>query len=140
MTDADIPSGYGIWDRTSAFLDLIGPIYISRVNGFRLALHLDRRHVNRRGFAHGGLLTSVADVALGYAGALSSDPPTPLVTVNLSVDFISSAKLGSLVEFTAQAAQAAHVGSRLAFVNGNILADGRLVARTSAVFAVHKSP
>ncbi|WP_375428938.1 PaaI family thioesterase [uncultured Sphingomonas sp.] len=129
----ETPNGYVVWDRTSPFLDLIGPIYIRREANIALALRLDERHVNRRGFAHGGLLTSVADVALGYAGALTTDPPTALVTVNLSVDFISSAKLGAWVEFTSEPPR---VGSRLAFANGAILADGRAVARTSAVFAV----
>ena len=65
--------------RTSPALDLVGPLYC-------------------RGTVHGGILATLADVALGYAMAFASDPPRSLVTANLTLDFAGTAKMGEWLE------------------------------------------
>lgn len=88
---------------------------------------------NARGTVHGGILATLADVALGYATAFSSTPPANLVTANLALDFTGTAAIGDWLE--------AHVdvqkrGSRLAFANCYITANEQRIARASAVFLV----
>jgi len=129
----EIPSGFAPLFRTSPFLEATGPFYFRRV-GERLitGLRVLEKHANARGFAHGGLLMTLADIALGYSLAYREDPPASFVTATLSADFAGSAKLGDWVE--------AHVdiqksGTRLAFANAYLVVDGERILRASAVFA-----
>ena len=130
----DVPQGFAPLFRTSPVLDLVGPLYF-RGEGAQLALGLraEAKHCNSRGTVHGGILATLADVALGYTMAFSTDPPGRLVTANLSIDYAGTAKPGDWLE--------AHVdiqkqGSRLSFANCYILVDGQRIVRASAVFAV----
>lgn len=129
-----IPEGFTRLTRTSPVLDLIGPLYC-RGEGANLVLGLraETKHCNTRRSVHGGILATLADVALGYATALSSTPPVAMVTANLSLDFAGTAEVGDWLE--------AHVdiqkkGSRLSFANCYVLSEGRRIVRASAVFLV----
>ena len=130
----DVPPGFRPLFRTSPVLDLIGPLYC-RGEGPSLvvALRVEGKHCNARGTIHGGILATLADVALGYTMAFSSTPPTGLVTSNLSLDFAGTAKVGDWIE--------AHVdiqkqGSRLSFANCYITVGEERIVRASAVFLV----
>src|SRR6185437_3084068 len=74
MTDA--PDGFSPLFRTSPFLDAVGPFYYRR-DGERLVIGLRvlEKHANARGAAHGGLLMTLADIALGYNTAYRENPP-----------------------------------------------------------------
>jgi len=96
-----------------------------------IGLRIAQKHANARGFAHGGLLVTLADIALGYQTAFGQDPPAGLITANLTADFAGAAKVGDWVE--------AHVdvqklGSRLAFANAFLVVDDERIVRASAVF------
>lgn len=134
----DIPAGYVPLARTSPVLDLLGPFY-SKGQGADLSigLHVEARHCNARGTLHGGILATLADVALGYATAFASDPPVPLVTANLSLDFAGAAKVG---DWIATSVDVQKQGSRLAFANCYIEAGGQRIVRASAVFLVTDLP
>jgi acyl-coenzyme A thioesterase 13 len=134
----DIPAGYAPLARTSPVLDLLGPLY-SKGQGADLCvgLRVEAKHCNARGALHGGILATLADVALGYATAFASDPPVPLVTANLSLDFAGSAKVGDWIEATVDVQKR---GSRLAFANCYIDCDGQRIVRASAVFLVTELP
>ena len=130
----DVPAEFQPLYRNSPFLDLIGPLF-SRGEGRDrvLGLRAQEKHCNSRGSVHGGILATLADVALGYTMAFSSDPPGRLVTANLSVDYAGTAKAGDWLE--------AHVdvqkqGSRLSFANCYIVVAGERIVRASAVCAV----
>lgn len=75
------PDGFGALKRTSPLIELIGPVW-SRSTGtdLELAMRIDGRHVNARGYAHGGVLATLVDIALGYAASSSQDPPAQLTT------------------------------------------------------------
>jgi uncharacterized protein (TIGR00369 family) len=130
----DIPADFKPLFRTSPVLDLIGPLFC-RGDGpdLVIGLRVEAKHCNARGTVHGGILATLADVALGYALASSTNPPSSLVTANLSLDFAGTAKVGDWME--------AHVdiqkqGSRLAFANCYITVGGQRIVRASAVFLV----
>lgn len=120
--------------RSSPVIDLIGPVY-SRGEGadLVLALRVEAKHCNMRGTLHGGILATLADVALGYAIAFSTTPPTGLVTANLSLDFAGTAKIGDWLEARVDVQKK---GSRLAFANCYISAGEQRIVRASAVFVV----
>jgi uncharacterized protein (TIGR00369 family) len=91
-----------------------------------------KKHTNARGFAHGGVLLTLADVALGYAAEDSVDPAARLITASISADFAGSAKLGDWVEARVDVQR---VGGRMAFANTYLYIGERRVVRASAVFA-----
>src|SRR2546422_10287220 len=81
-----VPHGFKPLERSSPVIEMIGPVY-SRGEGadLVLALRAERKHCNMRGTVHGGILATLADVALGYSLAFSTQPPTAAGTANLSL-------------------------------------------------------
>jgi uncharacterized protein (TIGR00369 family) len=95
-------------------------------------MHVDRPPCNSRGNAHGGLISALADNAMGIACvAASVSQGGGAVTVQLSVDFVGSIDLGQWLEIMAAPTK---LGRTLAFAEARITADGELVARATAVF------
>ncbi|HUE90806.1 PaaI family thioesterase [Pseudomonas sp.] len=120
--------------RSSPFLDLLGPIYNKTcAAGLIIGLRAEAKHCNARGLVHGGVLSSLADIALGYNTAFAEDPPTPMVTASLSIDYAGAAHLGDWIEVTTEVQK---VGKRLAFANCYFAVAGVRIARASAVFSV----
>ena len=90
--NATVPEGFAPLFRTSPFLDMLGPFFYRPVErGFIIGLRVREKHCNARGVAHGGLLLTIADMAIGYTAEASADPPIRLTTVNISADFEQSA-------------------------------------------------
>ena len=130
----NVPPGFKPLFRTSPVLDLIGPIYsLGEGKNLVLGLRAEVKHCNARGTVHGGMLATLADVALGYTMAFSSDPPAGLVTANLSLDFAGTAKAGDWLETHVDIQKQ---GSRLSFANCYIFVEGQRIVRASAVFLV----
>ena len=129
-----VPEGYQPLFRSSPYVELIGPLY-SRGEGaaLQIGLRAERKHCNQRGTVHGGILATLADIALGYAMAFATKPPTNLVTANLSLDFAGAAREGDWLE---TGVDIQRQGSRLAFGNCYISRDGERIVRASAVFLV----
>jgi uncharacterized protein (TIGR00369 family) len=130
----ELPAGFQPLFRSSPVIDLIGPVY-SRGEGKDLVIGLraDQKHCNMRGTVHGGILATIADVALGYAIAFSTQPPTGLVTASLTLDFAGTARVGDWLETRVDVQKK---GGRLAFANCYISVGESRVVRASAVFAV----
>ncbi len=128
------PQGFKPLARKSPAIELIGPLY-SRGEGASLVLGLraERKHCNLRGSVHGGILATLADVALGYSLAFSTEPPTAAITANLSLDFAGAAKEGDWIEARIDFHK---LGTRLAFGNCYLTVGETRIARASAVFLV----
>src|SRR5260370_22287540 len=120
--------------RTSPFLDTVGPFFYRKEadGGFVVGLRVLPKHANARGGAHGGLLLTLIDVALGYRAAFSQDPPAALTTASICADFAGTAKLGDWVEAHVDVQK---VGNRLAFANAFLMVNGERPVRASAVFS-----
>jgi len=86
-----------------------------------------------RGTVHGGVLAALADIALGYAMAFATTPPTGLVTANLTLDYAGAAREGDWLEARVDIQKQ---GSRLAFGNCYITRGEERIVRASAVFLV----
>ena len=130
----DVPEGFQPLFRTSPVLELIGPLY-GRGKGADLVvgLRVEAKHCNARGTIHGGILATLADVAIGYAIAFSTDPPTGAVTTNLSLDYAGTAKIGDWVESRVDIHKR---GSRVAFGNCYLCVGEERIVRASAVFLI----
>ena len=134
----DAPEGWAPLFRTSPFLDAIGPFHQREsADGFIVGLRIQPKHANARGLAHGGVLMTLADIALGYRSAFSVDPPASLTTASVTTDFAGSAKVGDWLEAHVEVQK---VGGRLAFANAWLVVDGQRIARASAVFARNSGP
>jgi len=128
----DAPDGFAPLFRTSPFLDVLGPFYHRRDGrALILGVRIAEKPCNARGTAHGWLLMTLADIALGYSLAYAEDPPASLTTANLSVDFAGSAKLGDWLEARTDIQK---LGGRLAFANAYLSVGEERIVRASAVF------
>ena len=129
------PEGFHPVTRRSGFLDLIGPLHVddtdprAPVYGLRVREH----HVNSRGGVHGGVLTTLADVALGYGTLAAHGDVLALVTASLTIDYTGTAGVGDWLEARTTLKR---MGSRLAFAGCEITTGDRAVASCSGVFSV----
>ena len=98
-----------------------------------LGLRAGLAHTNSRGFVHGGLISALADNAMGLSCARTLGDVASLVTVNLTVDFLGSALEGQWLEFDTVFVKP---GSTLCFTQAFVTADGQPCARANAVFRV----
>lgn len=126
------PPGFERHARKSPLTAPWEPLY-ARTAGDRMILGLraGQAHTNSRGFVHGGLITALADNAMGLSCARTLGAAGGLVTVNLSVDFLASALLGQWLEFDTVFVKP---GRTLSFAQAFVTADGRPCARANAVF------
>ena len=131
MTDA-IPPGFMPHFRKSGLTDPWEPLY-SRNTGDAVFMGLwaGPAHSNSRGFVHGGLITALADNAMGLSCTLSLKGATGFVTVGLAVDFIASAQQGQWLEIRPTVLK---IGKSLCFASATVHADEALVARANATF------
>lgn len=130
------PAGFVPHTRRSPLTEPWEPLF-AREQGtaLQLGLWLRPAHCNGRGFAHGGLLSALADNAMGLsavraaqAGGLTAQGA---VTVSLALDFIGSGQVGQWLEVRPVVLKA---GRTLAFVECHLLGDDQMVARGSATF------
>src|SRR6202140_5515623 len=91
----DIPEGFERQSRRSPLTDPWEPIYSRQTpDASVLGLRLATPHTNARGFVHGGLIAAMTDKAMGHSCAHKMRGAHSLVTVGMSIDFISSAEVG----------------------------------------------
>ncbi len=129
-----VPEGFEPIFRSSPYLDLLGPIFNKKTDrGLIIGLRAEQKHCNARGLVHGGVFSSLADVALGYNAAFQDDQPVPMVTASLTIDYAGSAKLGEWIEIFTDVHK---VGKSLAFANCYFSVNAKRIVRASGVFGV----
>jgi uncharacterized protein (TIGR00369 family) len=129
-----VPEGFVPHTRRSGLTDPWQPIYARRSSrGVSLGIRADAAHANSRGLVHGGLITALADNAMGLSCGEQLHNADGLVTVSLSVDFVGTAKVGQWVEICPEVIR---IGSSLCFASALVLADDSVCARASGVFKV----
>lgn len=67
----------------------------------RFAIRVEAQHCNGRGLAHGGFLSTLADVAAAYTLAPLLPAEASLVTTALRVDYVAAVRAGDFLESTA---------------------------------------
>ncbi len=132
----DVPDGFVRHDRKSPLTEPWEPLY-RRLSGDTviLGLRAGAAHTNSRGFVHGGLLSALADNAMGLSCARRLGDGASLVTVNLTLDFLGPALTGQWLEFDTVFVKP---GGTLCFTQAFVTADGQPCARANGVFRVVK--
>jgi uncharacterized protein (TIGR00369 family) len=127
-----VPSGFEPFEGGGEFLELVGPVYARGDGDERVfGMCVEERHRNVAGVAHGGLLATLVDFALGRA--INSAAEEDAVTVSLTTDYLGPAKPGDWLEAHTEVER---VGGRLAFADCSLTVEGREITRGRAVFAV----
>jgi uncharacterized protein (TIGR00369 family) len=128
------PEGFQPHYRKSPLTDPWEPLYSRRTgDALQLGLRIAQAHTNSRGFAHGGLVSALADNAMGLSCGLALDGGGGLLTVNLALDFLSVAKIGQWLQVEPTVVKR---GKSLCFASALVTADGKPCARASATFQV----
>ena len=129
------PAGFQPLPAASPFNQLMGPLRAKRGEGsISLGLRVARKHCNSRGICHGGVLATLADLALGYGMiAKMGGARGGFVTAHLAVDYAGAAAIGDWLHSEVEVQR---VGSRLAFANGYLCAGAKRIVRMSGIFAL----
>ena len=131
------PDGFAPHFRKSPLTDPWEPLYFKRTDlAVILGITADSQHCNSRGFVHGGLITALADNAMGLSCAAQHDNVSGLVTISLHVDFVRAARIGQWLEFETTFIKP---GKSVDSAQGRVLADGEVCALVGATFRVGQS-
>jgi uncharacterized protein (TIGR00369 family) len=91
---------------------------------------------NASGFVHGGMISALADSAMGRSLRTLSPGVTRAMSFDLKLNFINAAKIGENLRATGRVV---HAGRRTVVTECRVEGrDGRLVATASATFAVRR--
>lgn len=139
MTERPPPKPYEPHFRQSGFTDPWEPLYSAVLDDeVSIGVWLRDAHCNSRGFAHGGLIASIADNAMGLScGAVlrgaGREDISGLVTVTLNTDFIGSGQVGAWLATHTRVEKA---GGSLCFASCVLRADDEPIAKANATFKV----
>jgi acyl-coenzyme A thioesterase PaaI-like protein len=135
------PPGWRQIELDDPFNDANGPFYFADPFGAtelepaRIGFRIQGHNCSFAGVAHGGVLVSVLDIALGHSiQAASGHRHTP--TMSLVVDFMRPADLGDWLESRVRLLR---MTRRVAFCDATLLGPHGAVARGSGVFKLPSS-
>ena len=116
------------------FADLVGyELGAWREDEAVLTLDVGKKHLNRSGVLHGGVLTTLVDAACGYAGCYrgEGEPPRRAFTLSLDCNFVATAAEGARLTVTARKTGG---GSRIFFTQAEVRdEENRLIGQAKAV-------
>lgn len=134
MAAIELPQGFVPAGFSPGFLDRGGPYWLKPdANGTIVGLRIEDGHLNYQAMAHGGVITTLADVALSYCIHASAEPSPMVATATLTVNFLGAARLDDWLEADAHIDR---MGKRLCHTSGTIRRDGAPIATMSGVFSV----
>ena len=131
---AAVPPGFVPHYRRSAVTDAWEPLYSRKAGGVVvIGFRAGSAHANSRGFVHGGLISALADNAMGLSCGRTLGDGARLVTVSLALDFLGVANLGQWVEVRPSVSR---TGSTLCFAEAQVSADGAPCVKAHGTFRV----
>ena len=136
MIEPAPPPGFAPAGFSPGFLDRGGPYWLRASEaGTIVGLRIDDGHLNYQDVAHGGVLTTPADVALSWCVYSSETPPLAVATATLTVNFLGAARLGEWLEAEARIDR---IGRQLAYTSGTIRCGDQAIATMTGVFSVRR--
>ncbi len=127
---ADFPEAYEVSDPDDPHETLTGLFYQRKGGPIgEVYLFAERKHCNTGGLVHGGLLMTMADLAL-CAACRDGLVGERAITVSLNAEFLASGKEG---DFIAAKAELTRRGKTMAFARCVISAGDRDLMTASAV-------
>jgi acyl-coenzyme A thioesterase 13 len=134
----DVPEGFKPAGFDGPYLQQGGPYYVRSEGGHcQVALQVAAQHTNYIDIAHGGVLSTLADVALSFQVYLSETPSPVVTTTTLTTNFLNAARLG---DWLIADAVIDKQGKRSAHVHGAIRCDGVVLVTMSGVFGIYRGP
>ncbi len=129
------PAGFKRLKAGGPYFVQLGPTFyrLPDDGGIITGIRITEAHSNMQGIAHGGMVMTVADGALGVALAIERRKRGGQVTVSMSSEFLSSARIGDWLEAHARVTR---LGGRLAFLECKLSVEDRTVMRAQAIFSV----
>lgn len=98
-----------------------------------MQIHAGPEHRNLQGLIHGGLLATLADVAMGLAVRTAVEPGRRHVTIELSVRFLRPGRLGPIIA----KGRTRRVGRQVAFAEADVVdPTGRVLAAAQGTYSV----
>jgi len=127
-----IPDGFELLPQGLGFADALQPSY-RRVEGdaASFGLQVQKQHCNSLGICHGGALMTLADITAASGINLARGIRAGSPTVNLSMDFISSARQGEWIQANIEQVS---LKRRFGFCSGAIYNGSGIVARFNGIF------
>lgn len=124
---------------SSPFLASVGAELIDRREGSAtIALDISDKHLRTRGIAHGGVIATLLDTAMGVAVSTRTPDGYFAVTSQLNVNFIRPGWDGERLLITGDIS---HTGKTTAVARAEVLTnDGARVAIGSATFSFVRNP
>ncbi|WP_179405483.1 PaaI family thioesterase [Burkholderia guangdongensis] len=130
------PAGYTTLERGGAYFRALGSTYqrLADDGTVVVAVRVDASHANIIGVAHGGMLMTLADGAMGInlnlsrAGTAKSQA---VVTTTMSSEFLSAAQVGDWLEAHTRIRRN---GRRIVFVDCTLKVGEREVLHASGTF------
>ena len=115
------------------FMHLIGAnLTVITAGRVEAELPLAEKHLQQRGFAHGGLIATLADLVAGFAAVTLVPDDVGVVTSDLKVSYLHPG-VGQQLKAIGWVLKA---GRRLHFCEAEVWCDGLLIAKASATMAV----
>jgi uncharacterized protein (TIGR00369 family) len=127
-----VPIGFEPLPVGLGYTDSLQPIY-RRLDAERgsFGLIVEAQHSNTMGICHGGVLMTLADITAATGANLARGVVAGSPTVHLSIDYISSARLGEWIQADVEQVS---VKRRFGFCSGGIYNSAGVVARFSGTF------
>ena len=128
-----IPAGFEPIN-ASSFSDRIGPLYITQRDDVPvLGLEVGGHHLNRAGRVHGGLLATLADIAVSRAAWDRVPEGSTIATADLHIAYLGNVNEGAWVEAWPSVDR---VGRAVVHVSCLVESDGEPLAKVLATIAV----
>ncbi|MFE1599560.1 PaaI family thioesterase [Methylobacterium sp. ID0610] len=109
----------------SEFMDLIGPVWQRRSDdGMLYGLLVAEKHRNRNGVAHGGVMATLLDMAIGRT-ASDAQGGRKQATIGLDVQFLAPVQVG---DFLVAACRTVRATRTIMFMHGELRVGDRVCA------------
>ena len=113
------PAGWIRREHPLTFSTLVGPFYFREGDEPGVGFFADARHANLGGIVHGGMLMTLADMAL-FDIVFRKTGPFKAVTVTMNSEFLAPAPLDAFIQASGEVLKA---GRSLFFVRGLVTAN-----------------
>jgi acyl-coenzyme A thioesterase PaaI-like protein len=134
-TSPSLPSGFKLMLPNDGFMANNGPYYLRRTEGgYEYGFQSDARHKNPNNVLHGGAIIGFLDTIMGHFAAASAKRLT--ATIGFDTRFLAAAPPGSWIDGRVIMRRLTRT---LAFVDGEAIADGKLLVTATGIFRVFES-
>jgi acyl-coenzyme A thioesterase 13 len=128
-----VPAGFEPLN-ASSFSDRIGPLFLSRRDEVPVVgIQVEDHHLNRAGRVHGGLLATIADIALSRAAWERVPEGSTIATADLHIAYLGNVNAGAWVEAWPSVDR---VGRAVVHASCLVESDGEPLAKVLATVAV----